>query len=303
MQNFFLDIITVMQDQLWFYLLTVGLVSLCIGSFLNVVIYRLPVMMQREWQTECRLLLDDELTHAKNKRTDDVITEPFNLVKPNSTCPKCKTAIKAWQNIPVISWLFLKGRCGSCSNPISIRYPIIEMLTAVMSLIVAYTFGVTEQAALYIFITWVLVALTFIDIGHMLLPDQLTLPLVWLALIAAVMGITISPADAIIGAACGYLSLWSVFWLFKLITGKEGMGYGDFKLLAVFGALLGWQALLTIILLSSVVGAVIGITLLSIQGKDKATPIPFGPYLAIAGWVALLWGTQIQQMYFNWLGY
>ncbi|MEM5552765.1 prepilin peptidase [Pseudoalteromonas sp. NEC-BIFX-2020_002] len=303
MQNFFLDIITVMQDQLWFYLLTVGLVSLCIGSFLNVVIYRLPVMMQREWQTECRLLLDDELTHAKNKRTDDVITEPFNLVKPNSTCPKCKTAIKAWQNIPVISWLFLKGRCGSCSNPISIRYPIIEMLTAVMSLIVAYTFGVTEQAALYIFITWVLVALTFIDIDHMLLPDQLTLPLVWLALIAAVMGITISPADAIIGAACGYLSLWSVFWLFKLITGKEGMGYGDFKLLAVFGALLGWQALLTIILLSSVVGAVIGITLLSIQGKDKATPIPFGPYLAIAGWVALLWGTQIQQMYFNWLGY
>ncbi|WP_405630770.1 prepilin peptidase [Pseudoalteromonas sp. Ld20] len=303
MQNFFLDIITVMQDQLWFYLLTVGLVSLCIGSFLNVVIYRLPVMMQREWQTECRLLLDDELTHAKNKRTDDVITEPFNLVKPNSTCPKCKTAIKAWQNIPVISWLFLKGRCGSCSNPISIRYPIIEMLTAVMSLIVAYTFGVTEQAALYIFITWVLVALTFIDIDHMLLPDQLTLPLVWLALIAAVMGITISPADAIIGAACGYLSLWSVFWLFKLITGKEGMGYGDFKLLAVFGALLGWQALLTIILLSSVVGAVIGITLLSIQGKDKATPIPFGPYLAIAGWVALLWGTQIQQMYYNWLGY
>ncbi|KPH62747.1 prepilin peptidase [Pseudoalteromonas porphyrae] len=303
MQNFFLDIITVMQDQLWFYLLTVGLVSLCIGSFLNVVIYRLPVMMQREWQTECRLLLDDELTHAKNKRTDDVITEPFNLVKPNSTCPKCKTAIKAWQNIPVISWLFLKGRCGSCSNPISIRYPIIEMLTAVMCLIVAYTFGVTEQAALYIFITWVLVALTFIDIDHMLLPDQLTLPLVWLALIAAVMEITISPADAIIGAACGYLSLWSVFWLFKLITGKEGMGYGDFKLLAVFGALLGWQALLTIILLSSVVGAVIGITLLSIQGKDKATPIPFGPYLAIAGWVALLWGTQIQQMYFNWLGY
>ncbi|KPH96608.1 methyltransferase [Pseudoalteromonas porphyrae] len=303
MQNFFLDIITVMQDQLWFYLLTVGLVSLCIGSFLNVVIYRLPVMMQREWQTECRLLLDDELTHAKNKRTDDVITEPFNLVKPNSTCPKCKTAIKAWQNIPVISWLFLRGRCGSCSNPISVRYPIIEMLTAVMSLIVAYTFGVTEQAALYIFITWVLVALTFIDIDHMLLPDQLTLPLVWLALIAAVMEITISPADAIIGAACGYLSLWSVFWLFKLITGKEGMGYGDFKLLAVFGALLGWQALLTIILLSSVVGAVIGITLLSIQGKDKATPIPFGPYLAIAGWVALLWGTQIQQMYFNWLGY
>ncbi|WP_149981346.1 prepilin peptidase [Pseudoalteromonas rhizosphaerae] len=299
MQNFFLDIITVMQNQLWFYLLTVGLVSLCIGSFLNVVIYRLPIMMQREWQTECRVLLADDL---KPTKADNTETE-FNLVKPNSTCPKCKTAIKPWQNIPVISWLLLKGRCASCSNPISVRYPIAEMLTAVLSLIVAYTFGATEQALLYILITWVLVALTFIDIDHMLLPDQLTLPLVWLALIAAVMGITISPTDAIIGAACGYLSLWSVFWLFKLITGKEGMGYGDFKLLAVFGALLGWQSLLTIVLLSSVVGAIIGIALLSIQGKDKATPIPFGPYLAIAGWVTLLWGTQIQVFYFNLLGY
>ena len=299
MQNFFLDIITVMQNQLWFYLLTVGLVSLCIGSFLNVVIYRLPIMMQREWQTECRVLLADDL---KPTKADNTETE-FNLIKPNSTCPKCKTAIKPWQNIPVISWLLLKGRCASCSNPISVRYPIVEMLTAVLSLIVAYTLGATEQALLYILITWVLVALTFIDIDHMLLPDQLTLPLVWLALIAAVMGITISPTDAIIGAACGYLSLWSVFWLFKLLTGKEGMGYGDFKLLAVFGALLGWQSLLTIVLLSSVVGAIIGIALLSIQGKDKATPIPFGPYLAIAGWVTLLWGTQIQVFYFNLLGY
>ncbi|WP_301562581.1 A24 family peptidase [Pseudoalteromonas sp. KG3] len=299
MQNFFLDIITVMQSQLWFYLLTVGLVSLCVGSFLNVVIYRLPLMMQREWQTECRVLLADDLKPTKAANTEAA----FNLVKPNSTCPKCKTAIKPWQNIPVISWLLLKGRCASCSNPISIRYPIVEMLTAILSLIVAYIFGATEQALLYILITWVLVALTFIDIDHMLLPDQLTLPLVWLALIAAVMGITISPTDAIIGAACGYLSLWSVFWLFKLITGKEGMGYGDFKLLAVFGALLGWQSLLTIVLLSSVVGAIIGIALLTIQGKDKATPIPFGPYLAIAGWVTLLWGTQIQAFYFNWLGY
>ncbi|WKD25290.1 A24 family peptidase [Pseudoalteromonas sp. KG3] len=288
-----------MQSQLWFYLLTVGLVSLCVGSFLNVVIYRLPLMMQREWQTECRVLLADDLKPTKAANTEAA----FNLVKPNSTCPKCKTAIKPWQNIPVISWLLLKGRCASCSNPISIRYPIVEMLTAILSLIVAYIFGATEQALLYILITWVLVALTFIDIDHMLLPDQLTLPLVWLALIAAVMGITISPTDAIIGAACGYLSLWSVFWLFKLITGKEGMGYGDFKLLAVFGALLGWQSLLTIVLLSSVVGAIIGIALLTIQGKDKATPIPFGPYLAIAGWVTLLWGTQIQAFYFNWLGY
>ena len=295
------SIIEVMQSQLWFYLTTVGLVSLCVGSFLNVVIYRLPLMMQREWQSECRLLLDDELNNnqAKPKNT----SEPFNLVKPNSTCPKCKTAIKPWQNIPIISWLILKGKCASCSNPISIRYPAIEAITALLSLVVAYTFGATEQALLYIVITWALVALTFIDIDHMLLPDQLTLPLVWLALIAAVAGITITPSDAIMGAAFGYLSLWSVFWLFKLLTGKEGMGYGDFKLLALFGALLGWQSLLTIILLSSVVGAIIGIALLSIQGKDKATPIPFGPYLAIAGWITLLWGNQLQSTYFNLIGY
>ena len=295
------SIIEVMQSQLWFYLTTIGLVSLCIGSFLNVVIYRLPLMMQREWQSECRLLLEDELTGNKPKQAN--INEPFNLVKPNSTCPKCKTAIKPWQNIPIISWLILKGKCASCSNPISARYPAVELITAILSLIVAYSFGATEQALLYIFVTWILVALTFIDIDHMLLPDQLTLPLVWLALIASVMGYTITPTNAIIGAACGYLSLWSVFWLFKLLTGKEGMGYGDFKLLAVFGALLGWQSLLTIILLSSVVGAIIGIALLSIQGKDKATPIPFGPYLAIAGWITMLWGNQIQGAYFNLIGY
>ena len=303
MQSFFIDIISAMQTHLWFYLTTVGLVSLCIGSFLNVVIYRLPLMMQKEWQTECRLLLTDELTSPKAKHAPAQTTDTFNLVKPNSCCPKCKAAIKPWQNIPIISWLLLKGQCATCDNPISVRYPSVEAITAILSLVVAYSFGVTEQALLYIVITWALVALTFIDIDHMLLPDQLTLPLLWLALVASVMGYTIAPNDAIIGAACGYLSLWSVFWLFKLITGKEGMGYGDFKLLAVFGALLGWQSLLTIILLSSVVGAVIGIALLSIQGKDKATPIPFGPYLAIAGWITMLWGTQLQNSYFNFIGY
>lgn len=306
MQNFFLDITTVMQSQLWFYLTTIGLVSLCVGSFLNVVIYRLPLMMQREWQSECRLLLESELKSNKantNEPFSSGLNSTFNLVKPNSTCPKCKTAIKAWQNIPIISWLFLKGKCASCSNPISARYPIVEAITALLSLVVAYKLGATEQALLYIAITWALVALTFIDIDHMLLPDQITLPLVWLALIATVLGYTVTPADAIIGAACGYLSLWSVFWLFKLLTGKEGMGYGDFKLLAVFGALLGWQSLLTIILLSSVVGAIIGIALLTIQGKDKATPIPFGPYLAIAGWITMLWGEQLQANYFNLIGY
>ncbi|SFT70594.1 leader peptidase (prepilin peptidase) / N-methyltransferase [Pseudoalteromonas sp. DSM 26666] len=303
MQSLFIDITAAMQNHLWFYLTTIGLVSLCIGSFLNVVIYRLPLMMQKEWQTECRLLLADELTCPKAKQTSEYTTDTFNLVKPNSCCPKCKAAIKPWQNIPIISWLLLKGKCAICNNPISVRYPLVEAITAILSLVVAYTFGATEQALLYIVVTWALVALTFIDIDHMLLPDQLTLPLLWLALIASVMGYTIAPSDAIIGAACGYLSLWSVFWLFKLITGKEGMGYGDFKLLAVFGAILGWQSLLTIILLSSVVGAVIGIALLSIQGKDKATPIPFGPYLAIAGWITMLWGTQLQNSYFNFIGY
>ncbi|MBO7926538.1 prepilin peptidase [Pseudoalteromonas sp. K222D] len=300
------SIIEVMQSQLWFYLTTIGLVSLCVGSFLNVVIYRLPLMMQREWQSECRLLLESELKSNKantNEPFSSDLNSTFNLVKPNSTCPKCKTAIKAWQNIPVISWLFLKGKCANCSNPISARYPIVEAITALLSLIVAYKLGATEQALLYIAITWALVALTFIDIDHMLLPDQITLPLVWLALIAAVLGYTVTPADAIIGAAYGYLSLWSVFWLFKLLTGKEGMGYGDFKLLAVFGALLGWQSLLTIILLSSVVGAIIGIALLTVQGKDKATPIPFGPYLAIAGWITMLWGEQLQANYFSLIGY
>ncbi|MBB1406038.1 prepilin peptidase [Pseudoalteromonas sp. SG44-5] len=296
------SIIEVMQSELWFYLTTIGLVSLCVGSFLNVVIYRLPLMMQREWQGECRLLLESELKSNKADESES-LNSTFNLIKPNSTCPKCKTAIKAWQNIPVVSWLFLKGKCASCSNPISARYPIVEAITALLSLVVAYKLGATEQALLYIAITWALVALTFIDIDHMLLPDQITLPLVWLALIAAVLGYTVTPADAIIGAACGYLSLWSVFWLFKLLTGKEGMGYGDFKLLAVFGALLGWQSLLTIILLSSVVGAIIGIALLTIQGKDKATPIPFGPYLAIAGWITMLWGEQLQANYFNLIGY
>lgn len=296
------SIIEVMQSQLWFYLTCIGLVSLCVGSFLNVVIYRLPLMMQREWQGECRLLLESELKSNKADESES-LNSTFNLVKPNSTCPKCKTAIKAWQNIPVVSWLFLKGKCASCSNPISARYPIVEAITALLSLVVAYKLGATEQALLYIAITWALVALTFIDIDHMLLPDQITLPLVWLALIAAVLGYTVTPTDAIIGAACGYLSLWSVFWLFKLLTGKEGMGYGDFKLLAVFGALLGWQPLLTIVLLSSVVGAIIGIALLTIQGKDKATPIPFGPYLAIAGWITMLWGEQLQASYFNLIGY
>ena len=293
--SFFENIYLVFTQSPLFFLFTVALVSLSIGSFLNVVIYRLPVMMQNEWNHECKLLLTDELKQPyKNEET-----KPFNLATPASTCPKCNSKIKAWQNIPVLSWLFLKGSCASCDNPISIRYPSIELLTAIASVTIAHYFGPSALGFTYLIMTWCLVTLIFIDIDHMLLPDQITLPLLWLVLLASVLGITIEPAQAIIGAAAGYLCFWSVYWVFKLITGKEGMGYGDFKLMAVFGALLGWQALPMIILLSSLVGAVIGITLLSIQGKDKATPIPFGPYIAIAGWIAMIWGEQITSAYYQ----
>jgi len=292
------DVIQLLQTETWFFLLTVGLVSLCIGSFLNVVIYRLPIMMNNTWQSECRLLLADDLV----KNTVEVDTT-FNLSKPHSNCPKCGNAIKAWQNIPLVSWLLLKGRCFNCKTPISVRYPLIEMGTALVSLLLAQHFGPVPLTVLYLIITWALIALIFIDIDHMLLPDQITLPLLWVALLASCFDMTIPPSEAIIGAAVGYLSLWSVYWLFKLTTGKEGMGFGDFKLLAIFGALLGWQAILTIVLLSSFVGAIIGSVQLAIQGKDKSTPIPFGPYLAIAGWLCILYGEQIHTWYFNLLGY
>ncbi|MCO7188770.1 MULTISPECIES: A24 family peptidase [unclassified Pseudoalteromonas] len=283
-----------MEQQTWFWLLTVALTSLCIGSFLNVVIYRLPIMMQRGWQAECRVILSQEPEQPE--------PAPFNLMTPGSTCPKCENKIKVHHNIPLLSWLCLKGKCAYCDTPIAKRYPLIELLTGVASVWLAWHFSATPQALVYLLVTWVLIALIFIDIDHMLLPDQLTLPLLWFALLAAVFGITVTPSQAIIGAAVGYLSLWSIYWAFKLLTGKEGMGFGDFKLLAVFGALMGWQSLLLIVLLSSVVGAVIGATQLAMQGKNKATPIPFGPYLAIAGWLTLLYGEQISRWYFSLLG-
>ncbi len=277
------------------FIVTVAIISLIVGSFLNVLIYRLPIMMEREWQQEYQAYFSPDANAAA--------TEPFNLALPRSRCPKCQSAIKAYDNIPVLSWLMLGGKCRSCKAPISTRYPAIEALTALLSATVAWQLGFGLPALLLILVTWILVALTFIDIDKMLLPDQLTLPLLWLALLFSLTdSAMVNPAQAIVGAACGYLSLWSVYWLFKLLTGKEGMGYGDFKLMAVFGALLGWQQLPLIILLSSVVGAVIGILLLSIQGKDKATPIPFGPYIAAAGWIALLWGEQFTGAYLRYLG-
>lgn len=279
------------QSPLWF-VAVVFIFSLCIGSFLNVVVYRLPLMMEQSWQQEYLEYFEPEKTQPQ--------AAVFNLAVPRSACPHCKHQLAAKDNIPLLSWLLLKGKCRYCQAPVSKRYPLLELFTAVVSAAVAWQFGATATGLLYLLVTWALLALTFIDIDKMLLPDQITLPLLWLALVAAVAGVSkVDAAAAITGAAIGYLALWSVYWTFKLLTGKEGMGYGDFKLLAVFGALLGWQQLPLIILLSSLVGAVIGTLMLAMQGKDKNNAIPFGPYIAAAGWIAMLWGEQITQAYLS----
>ncbi len=262
--------------------------GLLVGSFLNVVIYRLPIMLERSWKRDCCELLEQTIPDQ---------AETFNLILPNSTCPHCGHKIRAWENIPVISYLFLKGSCSNCKQKISVRYPIIELVTGLLSAYLATQVTVGYPLLFALIFTWVLIALTMIDIDHQLLPDNLTLPLLWLGLLINTQGIFSSLSDAIIGAAAGYLALWSVFWLFKLVTGKEGMGYGDFKLLAALGAWMGWQSLPLIIILSSFVGAIIGIAGIIIMGRDKNIPMPFGPYLAIAGWIAFLWGDDITATY------
>lgn len=295
-----------LSQHSWLFITLVTVISLLIGSFLNVLVYRLPKMMEREWQQEYQAYFqaDASITSASGTAAKPAATERFNLAVPRSRCPKCHTPIAARDNIPVLSWLLLKGRCRHCQAPISSRYPAVEALTAVLSALVAWQYGFGLPALALIFVTWGLIALSFIDIDTMLLPDSLTLPLLWLALLFSLTdSALVNPSQAIVGAAAGYLSLWLVYWGFKLLTGKEGMGYGDFKLLAIFGALLGWQQLPLIILLSSVVGAVIGASMLAIQGRDKATPIPFGPYIAAAGFIALLWGEQLTNAYLNYLGH
>lgn len=271
----------------------VGIIGLLVGSFLNVVIYRLPIMLQRSWRKECIDYLQMEAEQEG---------EPFNLSLPLSRCPKCQSPIKPYQNIPVISYVFLKGQCANCKNPISLRYPLIEAFTAITSVLVAWHFGYTPQAAFALVLTWCLIALSFIDIDHQLLPDNITLPLLWLGLLLSLFDLYTNTHASVIGAIAGYMVLWLVYQLFKLATGKEGMGYGDFKLLAVFGAWLGWQTLPMIILLSSLVGAVIGITMIIFAERDHNTPIPFGPYLAAAGWLALLWGNDINRLYLTSVG-
>ncbi|EAQ99042.1 prepilin peptidase [Congregibacter litoralis] len=279
------------EYPLYFYLF-VGALGLIVGSFLNVVILRLPEMMQREWRSDCHALLDLEDSGA-------VADEKLSLSFPGSHCPHCQHAIKPWENIPVISFLALRGRCSSCATAISWRYPAVELATAVASLTVAFHIGVELSLIAYLLLTWTLIALAVIDIDTQLLPDDLTLPLLWAGLLFNVFLGPVSPVDAILGAAGGYLLLWSIYWLFKLATGKEGMGYGDFKLLAALGAWLGWQSLPIIILLSSAVGAVLGILIIAAQGKDRSQPLPFGPYLATAGWISLLWGSALSTLFLD----
>lgn len=272
--------------------------ALLIGSFLNVVISRLPVMMQREWREQCEELLREPAPELPDGK--------FNLVVPRSRCPSCGKPIRAWQNVPVLSYLLLGAQCAHCKQKISARYPLVELLTAVLAAVCAWRFGFGWEALLAIGLTFTLVAISMIDFDHQLIPDSIVLPLLWVGLamsllhpVAGAKMLFIAPADAIIGALAGYLSLWSVYQLFKLATGKEGMGFGDFKLLAALGAWLGWQALPSIILLSAIVGAFIGIGLVVLRGRDRQLPMPYGPYLAAAGFITMLYGESIANAYLD----
>lgn len=269
------------------------LLGLLVGSFLNVLVYRLPKMMFRDWRAQAREVLE---------LPAEPVGETFNLVLPNSRCPHCSHEIRPWENIPLLSYLLLRGKCSACKQPIGLRYPLVELACGLLSAYVAWHFGFSWQTGGFLMLTWGLLAMSLIDIDHQLLPDVLVLPLLWLGLIVNYFGLFTSLGDALWGAVAGYLSLWSVYWLFKLITGKEGMGYGDFKLLAMLGAWGGWQVLPLTILLSSVVGAVLGMILLRLRNAETSTPMPFGPYLAIAGWITLLWGDWITDTYLQFAG-
>ena len=283
------------------FVAVVFLLSLLIGSFLNVVIYRLPIMMEREWRAQCRELAESSATEAPQ--------ETFNIIEPRSRCPACGHRISALENVPVLSYLFLRGRCAGCGTPISVRYPVVEILTAVMAAIAAWRFGLGWEAAAAVLLTFCLIAVSVIDIDHQIIPDSISLPLLWIGLglslfhpLPGAEVLFVEPKASIVGALAGYLTLWSVYHLFRLLTGKEGMGYGDFKLLAALGAWLGWQMLPLIILLSAVVGAAVGITLIVVRRHDRNVPIPFGPYLAAAGWIAMLYGREITDWYFGLMG-
>jgi len=276
-------------------------VGLAVGSFLNVVIYRLPIMLERQWQRESAAALAASTSGSANAAAAEA---PFNLAAPRSACPACHAPIAAIHNLPLLSYLALRGRCAHCRARISARYPAVELLCGTATAVVAWQLGFGWNAACGMLVTWFLIALTFIDLDTQLLPDSLTLPLLWLGLLASLTGwaapgtaLPADPVSAIGGAALGYLSLWSLYHLFRLLTGKQGMGYGDFKLLAALGAWLGWQMLLPVVLLSAAVGALVGLTLIALRRQQRGNPIPFGPFLAAAGWVAMLWGPQMVARY------
>jgi len=290
------------------FISTCLVLGLLVGSFLNVVIYRLPLMLEREWREQC---IEESAAiespsaaggaatgHAREATSlTPGIPERFNLVVPRSACPSCHAPITALQNIPLISWLLLRGKCASCGARISARYPLVEALTGVLSALIAWKFGFGWPALAALVLTWFLIPLTFIDIDHQLLPDSLTLPLLWLGLFlslwssqAGAASVPVDPRSSLIGAMAGYVSLWSVYHLFRLLTGKDGMGYGDFKLFAALGAWLGWQMLLPIILIAAGAGTVVGLGLIAIRKQSRATPIPFGPFLATGGWLVLMFG-------------
>lgn len=278
---------------LWLQIAAAGLLGLVVGSFLNVVIHRLPIMMERAWREQCRELLE---------QPEGETEAPFNLVVPRSRCPSCGHLIGALENIPLLSFILQRGRCRHCGTAISARYPIIEAFTALLTAVVVWHFGPTWESVGAMLLTWALIALAFIDLDHHLLPDDITLPFLWLGLVLALFGLFTDLQSAVVGALIGYLALWSIYHLFRLITGKEGMGYGDFKLLAMLGAWMGWQQLPMVILLSSLVGAVVGVSLILLRGHDRNIPIPFGPYLAAAGWLALLWGNDLANWYLGYTG-
>ena len=288
-----MSFVTLFQENPTIFIFVVGVIGLLVGSFLNVVIHRLPIMMERDWKSQCRELLGQECPAEEASELE----EEFNLSKPRSRCPKCDHAITALENIPVFSYLALGGKCKGCGDKISARYPIVELLTAVLTAVVAWRFGFGWATCGGIFLTWALIALSGIDFDTQLLPDSITLPFLWLGIFFNLFGTFTDLQSSVIGAVAGYLALWSVYMLFKIVTGKEGMGFGDFKLLAVIGAWLGWQILPLTIILSSLAGAVIGISLIVFKSHGREVPIPFGPYLAIAGWIALCWGQDLTELY------
>ena len=290
------EIIQLLISNFWLLLGVVAILGLCVGSFLNVVIYRLPKMMEQEWRSECALLLHESASTGSSTATQQ-IAEParITLSKPASSCPSCEHRIRWYENIPLVSWLFLRGRCSSCHTKISVRYPLVELLTMLASIVVLLAFGPTFKMLTALVLTWVLIALTGIDFDTQLLPDSLTLPLAAAGLAVNSYAVFVSSTQSIWGYVIGFLALWSVYILFKIVTGKEGMGYGDFKLLAALGAWLGPLMLPLIILMSSLVGAIIGVILLKIRKENQ--PFAFGPYLAIAGWIALIWGNELMALY------